>query len=81
MVKVFLETRNKGSYCIGCCADKLGPRLPVSNQAVIKKYTDKTNSSPEHPSGSQNWEKPNFGRLDSPSPKKNQKLKRIKLDT
>ena len=48
------------------------------NQAGIEKYAAGTNSSPEHPSGSQNREKPNLGPLDSPSPKKKQKPKRIK---
>ena len=62
-----METRSKRSYCIGRRAGKSGTRLPVRNQA-----------SPEHPSGSQNREKPNLGPLDSPSPKKKQKPKRIK---
>ena len=43
-----------------------------------RKYTAGTNSSPEHPSGSKNQEKPNLGRLDSPSAKKKQKPKRSK---
>ena len=73
-----METKSKKPYCIGCRAGKSGPRLPVANQAGIRKYAAGTNSSPEHPSGSQNREKLNLGPLDSPSPKKKQKPKRIK---
>ena len=73
-----METRIKKSYCIGRRAVKSGSHLLVKNQAGIKKNTAGTNSSTEHPSGSQNREKPNLGPLDSPSPKKKQKPKRIK---
>ena len=59
-------------------AGKSGPRLPLRNQAGIKKYAAGTNSSPEHPRGSQNLGKPNHGPLDSPLPKKKQKPKTIK---
>ena len=58
-----METRSKKSYCIGRRAGKSGPRLLVWNQAGIEKYAAGTNSSPEHPSGSQNREKPNLGPL------------------
>ena len=43
-------------------------------EAVIEKYAAGTNSSPEHRS----CPNPNLGSLDSPSPKKNQKPKRMK---
>ena len=73
-----METKSKKSYCIGRRAGNSGPRLPVRNQAAIEKYAAGTNSSPEYPSGSQNQGKPNLSPLDSPSPKKKQKPKRIK---
>ena len=71
-----METRSKKPYCIGHRASKSGPRLPVRNQAGIEKYIAGTNSSPEHPSGPQNWEKPNLCPLHSSSPKKKQKTKK-----
>ena len=73
-----IETRSKKPHCIGRHMGKSGPCLPVMNQAGIEKYAAGTKSSPEHPSGSQNREKPNLGPLDSPSLKKKQKPKRIK---
>ena len=72
-----MEIRSKKSYCINCRVSESGPRLPVRNQAGIENYAAGTNSSPEHPSGSQNQEKPSLCPLDSPSPKKKQKPKRI----
>ena len=50
----------------------------MKNQAGIEKHAAGTDSSPEHPSDSQNRDKPNLGLLVSPSPKKKQESKRIK---
>ena len=55
-----METKSKKPYCIGRRTGKSGLRLPMRNQAGIKKYATGTNSSPEHPSGFQNREKPNL---------------------
>ena len=73
-----METRRKKPYCIDHRASKLGPCLAVSNQVGIGKYGAGTNSYPEHPSVSQNREKPILNPLHSPSPKKKQKPKRMK---
>ena len=76
-----MKTRSKKLYCIGRRAGKSGPRLAVRKQTGIEKYTAGTNSSPEHPAGPQNREKPNLDPLDSPSPKekKNQKEQNERL--
>ena len=73
-----METRSKNSYCIGRRAGKSGPRLPVNNQTRIGKYAAGTNSSPEHPDGFQNLEKPSLDPLDLPSPQRKQKPNRTK---
>ena len=72
------ETRSKKTILHWLLHWKIRPHLPVRNQAGVEKYTAGTNSSPEHPSGSENQEKHNLGPLDSPSPKKKQKPKRSK---
>ena len=50
----------------------------MRSKSGIEKYAAGANPSPEHPSGSENREKPNLGPLGPPSPKKKQKPKRIK---
>ena len=73
-----MKTRSKKPRCIGRHAGKSEQRLPVKNQAGIEKCAAGTNFSSEDASGPQNWEKSNLRLLDSASPKKSQKAKRIK---
>ena len=73
-----MKTRSQTTCCIGCRADKSGPRPSVRKQAEVEKYVTRAKSSPEYPSKPQNRENSNLGPLVPPSDKNISKAKRIK---
>ena len=56
-----MKTRSQNSCCMGRRADKSGPRLPVRNQAGVKKYASGINLPKDSLQGYQNCVKANSG--------------------